>query len=200
VADTDLLAENPFSTRHTRPGAIPYRFRPGRSLDQLVARFEQVGRTAQIVGDHGAGKSTLLADLIRLWEIQGQRVVLIELHDGQRRLPLRLGDLLNEEPPTLIAVDGYEQLGYWARRTLRRFCSQHGIGLVITTHQSSGLPDLFRCATSAPAAEQIVRHLGAPSDTVQTDHIRQLFHQHHGNIRELLFTLYDHVEHHPPTP
>ena len=48
------------------------------------------GWWGEILGPHGAGKSALLATLIPAVERAGRRPVLVELHDGQRRLPLDL--------------------------------------------------------------------------------------------------------------
>ncbi len=184
--------ENPFSTRFVRPGAIPYRLFPRRNLNSLVVRFEAIGRTGQIVGPHGSGKSTLLADLIHLWEETGERVVLVELHDGQRRLPICLTKLLREESPTLIAVDGYEQLRRSAQRSLRRFCRRYQIGLVITTHASMGIPDLDRCTPHLALVQQLIRDLLASEEgRITDDDVRRSFHRHSGDVREVLFEMYD---------
>ncbi len=187
-----MSLENPFSTRFVRPGAINYRLVPNRDLDGLITRFETIGRTGQIVGPHGGGKSTLLADLIRLWEQAGDRVVVIELHDGQRRLPIRLAELHRDEAPTLLAVDGYEQLARHSQSSLRRFCHRNRIGLVVTTHRSMGIPDLVRCTPSLALAEALVRHLmNGEAGRISNDEIRRSFHRHDGNIREVLFEMYD---------
>lgn len=187
-----MSLENPFSTRFVRPGAITYRLPPGNELNALITRFKTIGRAGQIVGPHGGGKSTLLADLVRLWEQAGERVVVIELHDGQRRLPIRLAELQRDEAPTLIAVDGYEQLARHSQSSLRRFCHRNSIGLVVTTHRSMGIPDLVRCTPSLTLAESLVRHLmKGETIRISTDEIRCSFHRHDGNIREVLFEMYD---------
>ncbi len=195
-----MSRENPFSTRFVRPGAIAYRLPSGRDLGSLAARFDSIGLAGQIVGPHGSGKSTLLADLIRLWEGAGQRVVLIELHDSERRLPLRLADLLHGTPPTLIAVDGYEQLSPRSRRQVRRFCRRHRIGLVVTAHRSMGIPDLIRCVASLEQVRQIVRSLLARQPSlISDDDIRASFNRHEGNVREVLFEMYDLYETREPS-
>ena len=183
---------NPFSTSFVRPGAISYRLSSGHDLAGIVSRFQRIGRAGQIVGPHGSGKSTLLADLIQLWEEGGERVVLVELHDGQRRLPVRLATLLHDESPTLIALDGYEQLGRRSQSSARRFCRRHGIGLVVTSHQSMGIPDLIRCTPSLALVEELVSCLLANDpDRITRDEIRRSFHRHEGNVREVLFEMYD---------
>ncbi len=187
-----MAFENPFSTRFVRPGAVAYKLSLGHDLAGLAVRFETIGRAGQIVGPHGSGKSTLLADLIRLWESKGERVLLIELHDGQRRLPTRLPDLARTETPTLIAVDGYEQLSRGAACGVRRFCRRHRLGLVVTTHCSMGLADLVRCAPSLSLVTRLVRDLLADTENPIADgDIRRSFHHHEGNVREVLFEMYD---------
>ena len=187
-----MSPENPFSTRFVRPGALSYRPLSGHEAEDLVERFDKIGRCGQLVGPHGSGKSTLLAELIRLWEGNGERVVLVELHDGQRRLPIRLTRLHGSDSPTLLAVDGYEQLGRWARSSLRRFCRRYRIGLVVTSHQSMGIPDLVRCAPSLALVEElVVQLLHGDRGRIRADEIRRSFHQHEGNVREVLFEMYD---------
>jgi len=183
---------NPFSTRHVRPGAIPFRFPPGKSAEGLLERLERNDWQGQIVGPHGSGKSALVATLIDLLERTGRRPWLIELHDGQRRLPLSRREASALGPDAVLVVDGYEQLGAWGRCTLRRLRRRRGVGLVVTSHHSVGLPDLFRTTTSLALARRIVGDLleGAPS-RVAADEVDRPFTSHEGNMREILFDLYD---------
>lgn len=184
--------ENPFSTKFVRPGALAYRLFPRRRLDDLLQRFETIGRAAQIVGPHGSGKSTLLADLVRRWEQKAERVVVLELHDGRRKLPRGLAAVCQKEDPTILAVDGYEQLSSAARRGVRRFCRRNGLGLVVTSHRSVGLPDLARCTPSLGLVGQLVRELVDDEDFhIAEDEIRRSFDRHEGNVREILFDMYD---------
>ena len=111
----NTFAHNPFATRHVRPGAIPYCFPPGIDAARLVERLAAAGWRGQIVGPHGSGKSTLLATLLPAIEGRGRHPRLIALHDGQRRLPERLERMPTLDEPTVIVVDGYEQLGLWWR-------------------------------------------------------------------------------------
>jgi hypothetical protein len=66
-------AENPFSTRHVRPGAIAYQFPPGKSADRLVQRLGENNWQGQIVGPHGSGKSALMAALKAAIEQSGRQ-------------------------------------------------------------------------------------------------------------------------------
>jgi|LSQX01.2.fsa_nt_gb hypothetical protein len=193
--------ENPFSTRRVRPGTIAYAYAAPAGWRAALARFEAAGRRGQIVGPHGAGKSALLADLIRHWKRAGERVLLCELHDGQRRLPRRFGPDARRARPTLVAVDGYEQLGFAARRGLRRFCRRGGVGLVVTAHKSIGLPDLARCAPSLETVERLARGLlGGDARWATRELLAACFARHGGNVREVLFELYDRYEDQPRSP
>ena len=183
---------NPFSTRCTRPGALDYAFPEGTGVETLVARLEKAGWQGQIVGPHGTGKSTLLAALTPALERTGRRVVTITLHDRQRRLPGRLASLVPSGEPAVLIVDGYEQLGLTSRRRTRRFCARRGVGLIVTAHTSVGLPDLFETTTDTALARRLVAALLPPDGpTFSPDEIDAAFAHRQGNVREMLFDLYD---------
>lgn len=57
----NFSSPNPFATRFTQPGAIPYQFPPAVNSESLATKFfhEHHGRAA-IVGPHGSGKTSLL--------------------------------------------------------------------------------------------------------------------------------------------
>lgn len=184
--------DNPFSAICLRPGAIAFQFPPGRSAASLIERLETLGWRGQIVGPHGSGKSALVAVLIEALERSGRPVVLVELHDGQGRLPADLVRTLESKSGTVLIVDGYEQLGFWSRRRLRRLCRRRKMALVVTAHASAGFPDLFRTAPGLPLACRIVEErLRDRSIEVTPDEIRQRYERHRGDLRELLFDLYD---------
>lgn len=185
---------NPFAAGRIRPGALPYLFPPGETLDALLARLEAQQGWGEIVGPHGSGKSTLLAMLAAALEQRAAQVTAIELHDGQRDLP---SDALRQAtaPGAYLFVDGYEQLGWLARRRLLRWCRRHGMGLVVTTHKSQGLPRLFETATSVELALQIADRLDAGrAASIGDAEIAESFARHQGNLREVLFDLYDRYE------
>ena len=189
----DLTAmENPFCTRRVRPGAIPYQFPAGQTAESLVGQLRDAGWRGQIVGAHGSGKSALLAALIPAIEQAGRSTLLIELHDGQRRLPIDLGRDPRLAPPLVVIVDGYEQLSRWSRFQLNRCCRRRGLGLLATSHGPVGLPDLARTLASPGLAEQIVGELlrGRQWPLTATE-LRNCYRRHGGDLRELLFELYD---------
>ena len=210
---------NPFSTRFVRPGAIRYRFtetvsgsvqegatdKDGQEesdrlqhwksiLDQLRAN----GWWGQIVGPHGTGKSTLLSELLTYFDHEEIITAHFELHDGQQRFPYPLDHLARKEPvPHLIIIDGYEQLGFWSRRRVVRWCRRHSVGLLITTHKSFDLPTLFETHASLELAKLLVyRHLESLDCAVEIapEEIETRFDACGGNIRELFFSLYDLIE------
>lgn len=185
---------NPFSARNIRPGAIPYFFAEGQDAGMLLERLQQHGWFGQIVGPHGSGKSALLAALIPSIEASGRRVMLLELHDGARRLPIGLAGC-GLPAGSLLAVDGYEQLTRWNRWRVRRYCRRHGLGLLVTAHASVGLPELAHTRSGLGIARRLVDHLLGPhASRVSSEELQRGLALHEGNLRELLFDLYDRYE------
>lgn len=195
--DPSLAAENPFSTSRVRPGAIAYLFPRGENADSLVDRLRANGWWGQIVGPHGSGKSALLATLVPAVECAGRKPLLIELHDGARRLPVDVSHMPGLTQDSLVIVDGYEQLSYWSRWRLKRFCRRRGIGLVVTSHATVGLPTLLVTSTSIELARRLVDQLlGDERSRIADDEVQRRFAAHEGNLREMLFDLYDRYEQH----
>lgn len=186
------VESNPFSTRWTRPGAIPFVFPAGADAQTLIARLRASGWSGQITGPHGSGKSTLLAALAPALKEAGRLVELMTLHDGQRRLPKNLAALPELDAASVIVVDGYEQLSGWSRIHLRRLSKRRGWGLLVTAHRDVGLPQLFQTQVTEDIARQIVDRLRQPQlAQVRDDELTAALARHNGNMRETLFTLYD---------
>lgn len=175
--------DNPFATSRVRPGALPFLFPPGENAETLVDRLRQAGWWGEIIGPHGSGKSTLLAALTATIEQAGRPIVLVTLHDGQRRLPLNLRRDSRLYPPAILVVDGYEQLGRWHRLMLGRFCRRQEIGLLITAHKAMGLPPLFQTAAPLELAQAIVRQLlgGRPAPFTPAE-VSQVHAQRGGDL------------------
>ncbi len=192
------MVSNPFSTCHIRPGAMPFLYRAGEDAETLLARLRSNRWQGEIIGPHGTGKSALLAELVPAIQRAGQRPLWITLHDGQRRLPPEAKRELRLRPPTLLAIDGYEQLGRWSRFRLRRHCRRRKLGLLNTAHNTPGLPELHRAAADAELFSRIVRQLlaGQPCPWNSFD-LAEQFARHGGNLREALFELYDLYERQP---
>jgi len=190
-----MSQENPFCTRRVRPGAIPFLFPPGEDAETLVRRLQENGWRGEIVGPHGSGKSALLAALLPSLERAGQQPLLIELRDRQRRLPLDLRRQFLEKPPTIVVVDGYEQLGFWSRFRLKRLCRRRGWGLLATAPGAVGLPVLFSTVVTPELARTVVdRLLAGQTPPWTAEELNERLARHGGNLRETLFDLYDFYE------
>lgn len=197
AGDAERPASNPFATRFVRPGAMAYLFPAGAGDDvaRLAEALEAHGHWGQIIGPHGSGKSTLLAALVAELRGQGRRVVAIELHDGERRLPVDLSEIDDSGLPTTVTVDGYEQLGWAPRANLQRLCRQCGWGLLVTAHDDVGLPTLWSTSIDRALARRIVAQLWPASDPpLPADRLAALVDLHGQDMRSLLFDLYDHWE------
>jgi len=184
--------DNPFSTRRVRPGAVPFLFAREQSADRLIERLKENGWRGQIIGPHGTGKSALLATLVPLIKQAGRHTLMVELHDGQRRLPAELLRMDAPAEPAVLVVDGYEQLGRLSRFRLKRFCRRGGFGLLVTSHRPVGLPDLYRSTTDLERVKRLVEQLQRDYLVQVTgDEVAELFAENGGNVREVLFGLYD---------
>ncbi len=184
--------ENPFSARRVRPGAVSYLFGPGQDVATVVERLATANWQGQIVGPHGSGKSALVAAVIPAIEAAGGTVRLVELHDGQRRLPDEFSRPLDLSPGALLIVDGYEQLGTMARCQLSRLCRKGGWSLLVTSHTDVGLADVWQTAPSSELARRVAARLmqGFPP-LVTPDDVDRAYEAHGGDLRETFFALYD---------
>lgn len=185
--------ENPFHAQRIRPGAIDFIFLHGASTGALVDKLRANGWRGAIIGPHGSGKSTLLHTLRPAIEAAGRPVVLFELHDGQRRLPMS-PRIAGAKPGSMVIVDGYEQLSWWSKVRLHWNCRRLRCGLLVTAHQPVALPTLWETRTDEALAIAVVGRLTAAQPEVAAalaGDIARAYASHHGDIREMLFALYD---------
>src|SRR5690606_12645159 len=130
--------------------------------------------------------------LAREWEQQGKDVEWRELHRGDRRRASELLPAGPSRPGTLLVVDGYEQLSCLQRWRLRVGCQQRGLGLLVTSHHATWLPTLVRLEPRLEVALAVYQQLARDHPTSVTDEdVRQGFVACRGNLRDLLFHLYD---------
>ncbi|MFZ5831375.1 MAG: hypothetical protein ACOY3P_14920 [Planctomycetota bacterium] len=155
--ETPVHTANPFAARRLRPGFVPYVFPEGsgeasrggeHSLAGLVARLRGNRFWGEVVGPHGSGKSALVASLVGVLEAQRHRSIVVELHDGQRRMPAHVLRAAAGQAAELLVIDGYEQLLSFVRWHVCWHCRRHGIGLVVTAHRPMGLPPLVTTPAS----------------------------------------------------
>ena len=194
-----LMHPNPFATRFTAPGRVPYLAAAGLCA-RLHAEWLQQGRVGAILGPHGCGKSTLLATLEQAWSREhGYRVRHVAMHDGQRTLPPEFWrpDYCTHD---LLVIDGYEQLGWRARWALQRLWRRTSCGLLVTAHVAIRLPTLYRVEPDYSTFLTLVRQLLEPlhdSPRAEAFLARQAetaWATTRGNAREALFRLYDRWE------
>jgi len=195
AADLHNAGSNPFSTRFTRPGALPYRFDGDMTIDELVRRFEAAGRRGQIVGPHGSGKSTLLSELVPALAAAGHPAFVFALHDGEQRLPDGWQRRVREAGAHTVVIDGFEQLSRVASIEVSAFCRFLGWGQLVTVHESFGLPTLLTTRSTRQVARDLAAELlrGNPVQLSEQD-VDEAFDAAGGNVRETLFRLYDRWE------
>ncbi|GAB4135745.1 hypothetical protein [Thermopirellula anaerolimosa] len=193
--------ENPFSARFVRPGAIPYIFPEGHSPESIFALFRDHRRQGAVVGPHGVGKSALLAALRGYLAEKNEPFLHLELHNGQRSLSPDDRTRLESLWEGTVLMDGYEQLHSWSRYQVRRLCRRRKLGLLVTAHSAVELPAIFTPEPSSDLAWRIVEYLlqqGEP--LIAREDVEACFSRHGGNLREMLFELYDlyEIRLHPP--
>ncbi|MHB8972549.1 MAG: hypothetical protein ACYC3X_09450 [Pirellulaceae bacterium] len=184
---------NPFSTRCVRPGSLEFQFPDALHPRQLVERLASQRWWGQIVGVHGVGKSTLLHTWVPWLADAGRVISWWTLQGGQRRLPAELWrDARLWHAATLVVVDGYEQLSWFARRRLIARCRRTRAGLLITTHRDVGLPTLVTLSCPLDTVQRLVaQRLPADSRVIDPAEVSTCYHAHDGNVREVFFALYD---------
>jgi hypothetical protein len=191
MCDTVTHRENPFSVHRVQPGSLEYLFPGCLTITELVDKLAGNGWWGEIVGRHGSGKSTLLATLVPRLRERGFAVVHLQFRMGEHHLPRDWAANIADDD-VVVAVDGMEQLGWLARRRLKRDCRRRGWGLVATTHTSLGLPALYDTTFDLSRLERVVAGLLAGQDwTVEPERLRQIYDDLNGDMREMLFCLYD---------
>lgn len=177
-------AANPFSSSRGAPGVVPL---VGHSAPELCDRLARLGGIAQVTGPHGAGKSTLLAHLSRELRARGESPRIVRASRSTWPLPTRC---------SVLVVDEADTLPSWKRAALRLACRLSGTGLLLCVHADAGLPTLVRMDAGLSTARGVVEHLcsGWAVRVPRDDELAGLLARHEGNLRSVLFTLYDWYE------
>ncbi|MBW3599505.1 MAG: hypothetical protein KY475_19810 [Planctomycetes bacterium] len=184
--------DNPFSAQRLSPGAIGFIFGQGESIEDCLRRLDAGGGWGQIRGPHGSGKSTLLHELMRRLRERPRRVERFTLHGGERRLPVSGVAMRSWGEGVQVAIDGFEQLSAIRRWRLKRLCRRQRCGLLVTTHRDLGLPDIFVTRPTPEIGRRIAARLQHGwRQQVEAQEVDRLFHAHGGDLREVLFALYD---------
>jgi len=188
---------NPFETRWTKPGQMTFRPNGFTSISALAAQIAKDTPRCEILGEHGVGKSSLLRALQFHFDQQSISNHLAYAggefpHDGPPLKFAAVKRLLRETD--VLFVDGFEQLSWWTRRRIIRYCKTHNHSLIITCHQTQRLP----CLVHLEAAETLVLELvyrlqqaQQADEVVAASDVRELYQRYGNNVRELLFACYD---------
>lgn len=195
-----MRPENPFGTRYTRPGALPFLVgRDGAPVDAAELARQVIGRRrSAIVGPHGTGKSTLVAHMRpHLEQGDPSRCRSTTLRSGQR--PTELWSILSSVPSSgMMIVDGYEQLGVAERLRLILIAQCRRIRLLVTAHHAPRLFDVItRTGTSRQTARRLTIALLDEFPAHRECMLRafdEQWDQAAGNIRQLWATLYEQFE------
>ena len=100
-----------------------------------------------------------------------------------------------------MVIDGFEQLSWWQRWTIRRWAKSCDCKLLVTAHRDVGLPLLYETRISEDLARQVIQQaflvacgtadLPEPLERLPWEH---LLKKHRGNLRECLMEVYDLIE------
>ena len=189
------IQHNPFATRYTRPGEIPFQLSGNEDLNTIVDTFRDHCFLSQIVGPHGSGKTTLtqtLEPLLRETFCSVRRVTVRDakrIQNDESEFPNPL-DTTNR----LMIVDGFERLPWLHRRLLLKFARCQQMGLLITTHRRiAGVPILYEVQPTLETLQRLSHEL-APGVIIEKNLLATIFETNEGNIRESLMTLYNWFE------
>ena len=181
--------DNPFAA--DRLERIRYHF-TGTSLDELLARLEQMNYRAAITGLEGSGKTTLLEDLRQALERKGLRTKLLFVNDASPLTGPQCRRFLSQlVPQELVLLDGADAIHRSSWSLFRRHTVTHAAGLIITSHRPGLLPTVIQCSTTPDLLKQIVADLTAHGPAVSPALLDALHRRYKGDIRACLRELYD---------
>ena len=190
--NTALLARNnPFAVRYVE--AIPFRF-PEGDWDSAWDRLKVMNFRAAIVGQQGTGKSALMRQLHERWQARYRKEHECELCLVSRQAAERQTQFAMLTHATLdgtaLLIDGWERFHWWHRWQLLR-ATRGGTGLVVALHRRNWLPVWVHCTSSESLLDYVLSHLPIDVDERLQERAREWLHQHRGNLRDTLRSLYD---------
>jgi hypothetical protein len=189
----EVPAENPFRAQQIRPGRIPFLLPVGDTWTQVLQRFADAGRRAEVIGPHGSGKSSFVREFTRMLDERGDHCRIWKAADQRYRVPAIAGLLIRLRPATILVLDGFDRLTVFARWFVRLWTKFRSCGLIVTAHAGTGLPLLLATNVTAREARHALQHLLPEFETAwgkQLD-VETLLRDHDGNLREVLFHLFD---------
>ncbi|MCY2973616.1 MAG: hypothetical protein NTW52_02995 [Planctomycetota bacterium] len=203
-----MIASNPFSTRYVQPGSISFQLRDGVTIEQLFQQFLQMpNRRAAIVGPHGSGKSSLLETMRKCipsqFKVDSHR---LSSESTRRDRTGARWELASERwgPQTIVIIDGFEQVGWWAQYRMTRLVRNRESWLLVTAHSPMrGFPLLWKTERAVDDDDYVLRQLliGYDDDSDQSTEItvideamirwREVRLRHPTDMREALMEMYD---------
>ena len=196
--------DNPFATRYTKPGAIPYMFADGESCSRIVHDFERSGLQGQIVGRHGSGKSTLLYAVAKQLAHRSYNVRHLRIQPKAKGRSLAAKHVFATNGQSTVStcdskntrrvylIDGFEQLNRIHRLLTIRWIAAQNSGVIVTTHRNTGLPTLFETRDHFGSFRRVVDWLQVGSGkSMPLELISDCYSTAKQNTREALFCLFD---------
>lgn len=183
---------NPFSSRFVKPGAQSFVFSSDDGLNKLIARLEQANWRGEVVGPHGCGKSTLLATLGSLVNRKCLSVAIHFQDDHTEKYDSLYDQLKQLDSDHLLIIDGFEQFDSQQRSNLLVETQKRQVGILVSCHESVGLPTLLNLKPDLDRFREVVdRLLTGRAIRPSNEEIVRAFHKYEPNLREALFSLYD---------
>ncbi len=157
----------------------------------MIARFEQLGRRAVLVGPEGSGKSTLLERLLPYFAATGGQMHHFAARPNEAPPKELRGRLAGLAAGDILLLDGFDHLTRLARFGLLRRIARRGAGLLVTSHAAErSLPTLFDLAPTPELLEALAREL-TNDDKIAGLPFAEIHRRHGGNLRTALRELYD---------